>query len=550
MSSGTGINFDCLPGYQFLECMSRSPFGETWKARAPDGRLRAVKFITSFIRDETAVTPRELDAAVRLKKARHPALACIERVEMDQGRLVLVRELAEQSMRDRCEECRSAGMPGIPRRELLGYLRSVAEGLDYLDRQHSIQHLALNPYFNILLDKGRVLLTDFGLVQLLWIPAGQPLAQINTRYSAPELFRERLSRTSDQYSLALIFYEMLLGGSPHKGSTTRVLIESRLRDEPNVELVPVDDREILAQALDRDPRRRYSSCTEFIRALEANTKEPPERPVPRLFINGPPMPPPHAAPALLEQTINALVRQAMTKAHVHEYHGMRYVLGADGVLRHKCGAWLPAGVARQKLQGFLQEWHGDVVRDQEDFFLFRVDLGGPRNFWRRLTAQANDGIQIQVRLSRSHSSPAKLTEVGVEMSYLGRNREDGINLLERTGPVMLESLRTHLVASLEQRSEERFPFEYPLRVSCPSADLQTTQVVECRGKDISFRGIGFYAPAEIPKAHIYISHTSTPGLTSFAIPAEVVRVQSAGQSWYEVGAVFLFHDVSRPPDLS
>ena len=35
--------------------------------------------------------------------------------------------------------------PGIPRGELVDYIRAAAEVLDYLYLQHSVQHLNLNP---------------------------------------------------------------------------------------------------------------------------------------------------------------------------------------------------------------------------------------------------------------------------------------------------------------------------------------------------------------------------------------------------------------------
>ena len=90
VTARSGITFDCLPGYNFLECVGRSPFGESWRVRAPDEQLRAVKFVTSFCNREAAITSRELSAAVRLKHIRHPGLVRVERIENLLGELLVL----------------------------------------------------------------------------------------------------------------------------------------------------------------------------------------------------------------------------------------------------------------------------------------------------------------------------------------------------------------------------------------------------------------------------------------------------------------------------
>jgi len=62
-------------------------------------------------------------------------------------------------------------LAGIPRAELIDYVRGAAEALDALSREYSVQHLALNPR-TLLLDNDCLRLADFGLAQLVWLPAG------------------------------------------------------------------------------------------------------------------------------------------------------------------------------------------------------------------------------------------------------------------------------------------------------------------------------------------------------------------------------------------
>ncbi len=74
----------------------------------------------------------EPQALVRLRELRHPALPGLEVVWDLSGRLVLLTDLPRRTLRHRFEECRAAGVPGVPRQELLGYLASAARALDEL----------------------------------------------------------------------------------------------------------------------------------------------------------------------------------------------------------------------------------------------------------------------------------------------------------------------------------------------------------------------------------------------------------------------------------
>src|SRR5207302_6764467 len=126
----------------------------------------------------------------------HPGLTRLEVLPSTPGRLVLVSELIEQSLRDYLHRCQNRKLRGIPRGDLLSFLLTAAETLDYLYRQHSIQHLSLSPR-TLLLDHGRLLLDEFGLGQLIWLPGGQLGAQASRRYAAPELARGQVSTSCD-----------------------------------------------------------------------------------------------------------------------------------------------------------------------------------------------------------------------------------------------------------------------------------------------------------------------------------------------------------------
>src|SRR5262249_8008643 len=127
------------------------------------------------------------------------------------------------------------------------------------------------------------------LAQLLWVPAGVQIGQGQMRYSAPELAQHLITRSCDQYSLAVIYQELLTGHHPFRGrmasagsgSVARVNAKtptgagvSRRRPSyprlgPNLDALPAHDRAVIARALDSNPERRFATCLEFVRALRA-----------------------------------------------------------------------------------------------------------------------------------------------------------------------------------------------------------------------------------------------------------------------------------------
>src|SRR5207244_941385 len=179
-----------------------------------------------------------------------------------------VADTFEGTLRDYLHDCRSQSLPGIPRPELLGYLRTAAETLDELAKEHSLQHLGLNPR-NIVFIEGHLQIADFGLLELFWNSAVDMVLQCNARYSAPEIFDKQISRGCDQYSLALIYKEMLTGTVPYRSHLDKRGAANAKSRKIDLDVLPAFDRDVLARALETDPRKRYGSCTEFIEALEA-----------------------------------------------------------------------------------------------------------------------------------------------------------------------------------------------------------------------------------------------------------------------------------------
>jgi serine/threonine protein kinase len=266
-------NVEPLPGYRLLEPLGSGGFGEVWKCEAPGGLYKAIKFVPATsdnLIEGPCRSTEELRAIQRIKDIRHPFLLSMERVEVANGELCIVMELADQSLDDLLTDSRAGGKTGLPRDEILRYLTEAAEVLDLMNQEYGLQHLDVKPR-NLFLVRGHVKVADFGLVQSLGETAtsgqGSLLSAVTPLYASPELFRGAISQQSDQYSLAIVFQELLTGELPFSGKNARQLMFLHSTEKPGLEPLPPADRLVIARALSKDPEQRFPSCTDLVRAL-------------------------------------------------------------------------------------------------------------------------------------------------------------------------------------------------------------------------------------------------------------------------------------------
>lgn len=261
-----------LPGYRLLEPLGRGGFGEVWKCEAPGGLLKAIKFVPGAGAEDGQGQQRqtqELEAFQQIKAIRHPFLLTLERVEIVNGELVMVMELADRQLQDRFRECRTCGLPGIPRDELLAYFADAAEALDMIAAKYGLQHLDVKPA-NLFLVAGHVKVGDYGLVARLDPDRRESTNRgLTPKYVAPEALRGEPSSRSDQYSLALVYAELLTGVFPYSGRTPQQIMLQHVSSKPDLSALPPVDQPIVAQALAKDPQQRFGSCLAFVQALMA-----------------------------------------------------------------------------------------------------------------------------------------------------------------------------------------------------------------------------------------------------------------------------------------
>jgi serine/threonine protein kinase len=263
-------NAEPIPGYKLIERLGRGGYGEVWKASAPGGIHKAIKFVYGDMEGVGGTgqgAEQEFKSLNRVKSMRHPFILSIERFDIINGRLTIVTELADKNLWDRYSECVGDGLPGIPRDELLRYMEEAAEALDLMNFHHGLQHLDVKPH-NIFLVHNHVKVADFGLAKDLEGARTNVTGGVTPTYAPPETFEGWVSRQSDQYSLAIVYQECLTGQRPFAGSNTRQLVLQHMTGIPDLSTLPVADRDAVARALAKVPTERFKTCADFVNALK------------------------------------------------------------------------------------------------------------------------------------------------------------------------------------------------------------------------------------------------------------------------------------------
>src|SRR5262249_14533721 len=148
-----------------------------------------------------------------------------------------------------------------------------AEALDLMNHEFQLQHLDIKPQ-NLFLVHQHVKVADFGLVKDLDGSHASVTGGITPVYAAPETFDGKVSRFSDQYSLGIVYQELLTGQRPFNGTNVRQLILQHISAEPNVSALPEADQPHVRRSLSKKPDQRFPTCAELIALLRAASPAP------------------------------------------------------------------------------------------------------------------------------------------------------------------------------------------------------------------------------------------------------------------------------------
>jgi serine/threonine protein kinase len=517
-------------GCEFLEYLGQNTLAEVWRARGPDGAKRLVRKLSETER---------MDAGLihRLPQLRHPHVLPVEAVQDARERWYLISPDYTTTLRDRLQECRADGLNGIPRAELLTCLGSVASALDAMRLDHGIMHLGLNPR-RIALVNDWTFLADLGLIQLFWESLKADGRHVLGRYDAPEVVNGRPGPRSDQYSLALLYVELLTGGHPRLSTRAR---SGRCSEGLDLDALAAPDRAVIRKALHSDPAKRFAGCQEFVDALD-QAYQPRAAVQPSLTTIAPVVwtsnlhagttadaeEPPSAR--AMQEALVRLVRGGVTPC---QGPGFRYLLHANGAVEHRFLVQLYRGGLKLRLQGFADQWRALLLFQSEhaaEYF-----LRTSRSLLQTCLGQ-QPGLRVRIEVE---PAPGSAFHQGRILVWNDEERPEDRELVHSQAPRLLAALRGFLQARPELRAEERWPCVRPVQVYPVLADNRIGRPVEGQTRDLGSRGIGLTLPAALTSDRGYITLPGDGPLAQCALLAQIMRSRPVPAGGVEIGARFI-----------
>ncbi len=273
LTAGTAIG-----PYRILEQVGRGGMATVYKAHhAALARNVAIKVLPMHLADDDVFRERFRAEAVTIAKLRHPNILAVYDYGNENGLYYIVTEFVDGgTLADQL------GKP-LPVDYAVRMLGPVASALDYAHAREVV-HRDIKPS-NVLVGRdGNAIVSDFGLARMLEgsLPRlTQTGALVGTpEYMAPEQASgESAGPAADRYALAVVAYEMLVGAVPYSADTPLATLLAHLHKplplprERNPQLSTVIE-EVLLRGLAKDPKDRYGTAADLVKAIEAAARQP------------------------------------------------------------------------------------------------------------------------------------------------------------------------------------------------------------------------------------------------------------------------------------
>ncbi len=294
-------NDEPISGYKLVSFLGAGQFGEVWKANEEATRkLVAIKIIDLSHSNSALKELKALNLVINLN---HPNLVPIftarvkdknnreiplNQTEALKGKgvlreLVIAMGLGEKSLSARLKELNPDGtdpeeFKGLPVDELISYMQGAAKGIDFLNKaDHGlgtadgpIVHCDIKPD-NMMIVSGEVQIADCGVAVIITPDVRQTKAAGSPAYSAPELTGNKPVPGTDQYALAISYYELRTGKLPfdeQMGQLSIMLAHAEGRLDFTSPLITDEERKVLKWATAVRPKERYATCIDMVKQLE------------------------------------------------------------------------------------------------------------------------------------------------------------------------------------------------------------------------------------------------------------------------------------------
>jgi serine/threonine-protein kinase len=239
-------------------------------------RLVAIKVLPPSLMFDEGLIERFKRNARMVAKFHHPNIVTVYRVHHSHNLAFYTMPLvAGRSLNELLGRNRVMSLPDVER-----ILLETAAGLEYAHKC-AVIHRDVKPAHILIDAEGHVYLTDFG--NALALAESTQLTETGAvigtpQYMAPEQCEGRMvDGRADQYSLAAVGYQLLVGHPPFQSDSMQELLHHHLFTPPRPlnalrPETPLPLRDAIHKALSKDPADRFDTMEDFRMAIEGRPK--------------------------------------------------------------------------------------------------------------------------------------------------------------------------------------------------------------------------------------------------------------------------------------
>ena len=258
--------------YEILEEVGNGGMAVVYKAKDFDtGAIVAVKILRDEYLDNEEFCRRFRNESRAIALLNHPNIVKIFDVCNSPSLQYIVMEYIDGiSLKDYIEQQRVVRV-----KEAVHFTTQILRALMHAHSK-GIVHRDIKPQNIMLLQNGRIKVTDFGIARLLTSQTSTITDKAigSVHYIAPEQARGAATDArADLYSVGVMLYEMLTGKLPFDANSAVSVAVMQLQADPKMPRqinpnIPVGLEEITIQAMQKDPNARYQSAAEMLQDIE------------------------------------------------------------------------------------------------------------------------------------------------------------------------------------------------------------------------------------------------------------------------------------------
>jgi len=257
-----------IPGYKIESKLGQGGMAEVYLAIQESlGRQVALKITSPWQSQDPAFKERFMQEGRIVATLNHPNIVTIHEIgQVDEQYFIAMEYVSGKSLTEKIEE-------GMTLEESVQTVKRIARALAYA-HNGGFLHRDIKPSNILFRDDEYAVLADFGIARAL-VEDDTRLTQTgmspgSPAYMSPEQVNGlNLDARSDQYSLGIVFYEMLTGDRPYKGNSATATAILHLTapvpqlPHPYESLQPIFDR-----LLAKTPEERFADEEALIQALD------------------------------------------------------------------------------------------------------------------------------------------------------------------------------------------------------------------------------------------------------------------------------------------